>query len=991
VADGRHTGVRLALVALVALAALGPARSAAAQERIAISGDRLSGFVLPVEPLSGPIELRATRGDAWTVDDTKRLRLDGDVLVRIGPHRFEASKAVIWLNRLPSAGGVINQVAMFFDEVTNPSAAAGIGVSGRDLLVTASARGPVTLEVSILQPRRPRSDRLLRLAENRLAEHLARLAATTPALAQRPVVEYPLPPLPFRPEVGGRVTDADVDLPTVIDLPPPAERAPWLRAPQSTIRFSAGRTELVPGDEENTIRITGSVWIEYASLDLADPFTRMTLAAQRAVIFTDPGSLEDMARGQVDATKVRGIYLEGGVVATAGDGDYTVRTPRAYYDFRTGRAVMVDAVLRTYDRNTRLPVFARATELRQVAESQWEADSVRVTTSEFKTGHVALGAERMTVTRRPIAGDDDPDARETFIESADNTLRLGGVPVVWWPRFAGTVKDVPLQSASIGYEDNDGARIETRWNLFTLLGREAPDGVNVSLILDAFTKRGAGGGVDIDYELGNGDGRIELYGMYDDGTDKTSAGEDVEQDEDFRGLAVTESQWKLTQHWSAQVQSSLISDETFISTWREDDFQDRREFETAGLLKYQKDDLALTLLGKYEPNDFLSNDYLLASRGYQVERLPEGALHILGKSLFGDRVTWSVQTRVGRVKFHFEQSTPNELGIPATAFPGGPNTPVEDFFLASGFPTKTLTRIDSRHEIAMPMTMFEILKVVPFLVGRITRYSDDFQDFSGDDEDTRIFGAAGVTITTQFHRIDNAVENRLLDLHRLRHIIEPSVTFWYGTSNLEQFELPEYDVAVESLATGSAVRLGLRNVWQTQRGGPGRWRSVDVLTIDTSAVFDSDDGGRESPTPQFFDYRPEYSQFGDHVHGEAVWLVSDGLAVVGEGTYDMDESVFARGSIGAELRHNPQLSTHIEYRFIDASDNELLGIGWTYWLTTRYKLDLRPDIDLRNDRFRAVGLTITRRFPEFDLSVKLRYDDIRDDTSVGASIGLVEF
>ena len=66
----------------------------------------------------------------------------------------------------------------------------------------------------------------------------------------------------------------------------------------------------------------------------------------------------------------------------------------------------------------------------------------------------------------------------------------------------------------------------------------------------------------------------------------------------------------------------------------------------------------------------------------------------------------------------------------------------------------------------------------------------------------------------------------------------------------------EFDPEVESLGTGSVIRAGLRNVWQTQRGGPGRWRSVDVLTLDTGVVYNSNDANRESPTPQFFDYRP---------------------------------------------------------------------------------------------------------------------------------------
>ena len=40
-----------------------------------------------------------------------------------------------------------------------------------------------------------------------------------------------------------------------------------------------------------------------------------------------------------------GIYLEGDVTASANEGEYLIRAPRVYYDFTTGRAIMVDAIL----------------------------------------------------------------------------------------------------------------------------------------------------------------------------------------------------------------------------------------------------------------------------------------------------------------------------------------------------------------------------------------------------------------------------------------------------------------------------------------------------------------------------------------------------------------------------------------------------------------------------------------------------------------------
>src|SRR5690606_22908183 len=132
-----------------------------------------------------------------------------------------------------------------------------------------------------------------------------------------------------------------------------------------------------------------------------------------------------------------------------------------------------------------------------------------------------------------------------------------------------------------------------------------------------------------------------------------------------------------------------------------------------------------------------------------------------------------------------------------------------------------------------------ILDVTPFVSGAFVAYDDDFDEFSREAEDMRALGGAGVRIATQFSRTNNELDNRLFDLHRVRHIIEPSLTLWHGESTADSDDYPIYDQDVEGMSKGSAMRLGLRNVWQTQRGGPGRWYSVDVVTLDTDLILHS--------------------------------------------------------------------------------------------------------------------------------------------------------
>lgn len=977
--------VLLTLTIVVALSFFTTATNA--QQSIPINGDRLTGIVLPVEPIPGNIVLKAQRIWAWDVDDTKRLLLRGDVEVRIGAYDFRAANAVVWINRMPSAGGLINQIAVYFASVDDPTKRAGMGVQGNRVLITGSVRGEIQMTASSLDRSRPPSSDLLRRAEQRLAQYLRRLRVDPPALAQRPQWESAQELQDSRPRPGQPIPREVVDPPERVQLPPVASRTPPLFVPKSRIMFSWGRLDVTPGEDENVVTLTGSVTIEYLADRRQGEISQLTLSAERAVVFTDPGSIEEMATSEMSADSVRGIYLEGDVSVIAENGEYMMRAPKMYYDLATNQAIMLNSILRTYSDRSRAPIYVRAEEMRQIAENQWTGSKMRASTSEFFTPHLSIGSDRVTITRRKA--DEEEGDEEIHFDAQGNTLRMGNLPVLYWPQFSGTIDDIPLRGVQVGTSNNERFGFETTWDLFGLTGLEKPSGLEADVHLDAF-EDAAAAGVDVTYDNTMGVGNLELYGMYDDGEDRTSSGRKVDQDEAFRGVALWEHMLRIDRNWSLALQGSYISDETFITSWREDDFTDRREYETSAYLKYQRDNRALTVLGKYDMDNFISNDYLLASQQYQVEKLPEVAWRQYGESWFNDRVNYSGETRISRMRMRFERNTPDELGVRGRAFGIPGDVPVGVKLSDEGLTSEFVNRFDSRHELTAPME-WGIIKAVPFVVGRFTSYSDDFDEFSSDADSPRLFGSAGLRMTTRFQRVHNGVESQLFDLHRVRHIVEPRIVAWYAYADVDRDDLPVYDLEVESLADGGILELAVRNTFQTQRGGPGRWRSVDFLTVDTAVVLTENESDTDSPTPQYFAYRPEYTQLGDHLQSSFVFLPSDHLSFLGEATYDLEEEEVARGSIGTELRHSPVLSTFVEYRYIAVDKNELLGVGWNYRLTPKYRVQFRPDWDFREDEFRSVRLRVTRSFPDFDFNVQVRYDQIRDDTTIGASLDLAEF
>jgi len=995
---GRGRGIArklIAVIAAIAIASLATSPLCAQDDSptaVAISGDRLSGFVLPVEPVAGDIAFTAHQALVWQVDDTKRLLLSGDVEVRIADFTFQSDEAVIWLNRIPSADGLINQVAVYFDQVEDPSRRAGLGASGNRLLVTGSARGEVALNATVVDERRASGREIVQRGEARLARYLRTLLVAPPPLEQYPQVDAP--PREEIPVLvpGGPPPEVPLELPTDIEILP--ERDLPIFDPSGQIVFNAGKIEAQSGTEENIIICTGGLMVEYTD-DLGDQgFSRLTLSAERGVIFTKPGPIADVPTLAADADFVRGIYLEGNVVAT--DGQYTVRGSRVYYDVQKQQALMLDGVLRTYTRDIATPVWARAEEFRQISRTQWQAEKAIVSTSEFWTPHLAIGARQVLVEQRPATDDDGERGAaapaETYLDARDMTVELRGVPIFYWPQMAGTVRDLPIKSVSVGSDQNSDFSLETRWNLYSLFGEETPEGIDATLALDAFVGRGGGGGLVFEYEFPEIEGVADLYGIADSGIDKTATGRDVDSDQDFRGLALWEHQQQLSRKLTLQAQFSYISDETFISTWRESDFQERREYETSIYLRHLDDNTAWTLLAKGDLDDFMSNGWLIASRTYEVEKLPEFTYRRYGDSWFDDTVTYSGELRISNLRMSFIEATAEEMGLRAKRmFPGVPiDTPISELFEMAGFPERYIARADWRNEISIPGQV-GIFDVTPFFVGRITGYDDEFANFTSDAEETRLFGAAGVRVSTELQHIDNQAESRLFDIHRLRHLVEPSMTLWYGYSNADQFDYPVFDEEVESLADATAIRLGLRNTWQTQRGGPGRWYSSDFLTVDTALVFTSSNADLEHPVPQFFEYRPEYSVLGDHWTATVVWLPSESLSIVNHTTYDLDDGRVALGSIGGQLRHSPAFATFAEFRYIEASDSELLDVGWNMQLTPKYSVGFSPQWDFRNDEFRAVRLLVTRKFPEFDITVSAKHDEIKGETSVSAQMQWTDF
>ena len=955
------------------LLAAGVAAAAMAQDEDPVRPDaRLDGRTLAGLLVDAPLQnldvsLEASYVTAWEEGASRRLLLDKDAEIAIGPYRFRAARAAVWIEKIRlSSGTEATQLAIYFDQVRTPGAAPAVAQTADRLLVTALVSGALEVKADVFERGRPYGP-FIGDAEFRLAQRLAEII-------ERGDPDFVVSNFDrggWRPPPGYRLD--------LIESPPTDPEAPPQTAPfipeRAVVTFHGPDRTLVTGDEENALVISGGVAVQYE--DVAQG-RRLHLSADSAVVFLASRDLEKI--DGFDASEVRGVYLEGGVVAT--DGQYTMRGPRMYYDLAANTGVVLDAVFWTYDERRELPLYLRADVIRQEADDRWKAQNARFANVEFFEPHFAIGATSVALTRKPR-----PDGSLAYSVDADGvTYRVAGNHLLPIPGFKGEVEGSRAPRLSFRTRNGDPI-IYSRWDLFGLLGQEPPQGVSADLLADAYFDRGPAVGLDAKWATLENNGEFFAYYFRDDGEDRLGSGATISRDDDDRGTILADNRWRLTSEWTLFSEVATVSDPAFFDAIFEDIANTRRELRTGANLRRLRDEDVLSLDVSGPLDDFIVNEYLLQSRGYQVSRLPEVRYDRFDHQLFNGAVTHFGESRLGVVELRFTEADAREYGFDTNALAQralglAPNQSPEDFLRASGFPERQVTRLDSRHEFSAPLRS-GAWTLTPRAVGRFTAYDDDFNEFSPDENDSvRLWGSLGADLTTSFVRVDDQVSSDFWDLSRLRHIIEPTLSLWWADANIQSEDLPVFDESVEATAEGATFRAGLKNTWQTKRGGVGALRSVDWITLDLNYINASGDSPDPARLGRVFEDRPELGSFGEFAQADATMWLTDAVALVGSGVYDLEGDTASYASAGYFIDHGVGFSTFADLRYIDPLDSTLLHAGAGYRLTSKYAVDGSILYDLEDDQFQSTSASISRRFPQWTVRVAVSFDDLRDDTSL---------
>ena len=403
------------------------------------------------------------------------------------------------------------------------------------------------------------------------------------------------------------------------------------------------------------------------------------------------------------------------------------------------------------------------------------------------------------------------------------TFYIGKVPIFWWPYLYQSLDRTFSYLVAPAYLSSWGP---------SLLGQITfPIGEKITstVKLDYRSRRGVALGFDSDVTYGKDDNSLAKFSAYylqdqNPELNRTSLPRNGTPTSRYRFSL--QNRTHLTDDLTATVDVTKLSDGFILQDFFPPEFRTNPKPDNIVALTKTSPFYTLTAYGRFAFNTFFET----------TERLPEVAIDIKRHGLFGGPIFYEGETSVGELRRNF----------PA-------NSPFQDF---------NVFRIDSFHQLTYPNTYFGFLAIVPRVGFRETYYSRS-EDLTGSTyvsnplapefplpnpstlpafgpplnygaEVFRSVFNAGMEGSFKISREWDSVQNRVLGLDGLRHIIQPFANFSYVSSpnvdpatilqfdriqnstKLNPIDFPQY-TSIDALDNWTIARVGVRNRLQTRR------------------------------------------------------------------------------------------------------------------------------------------------------------------------------
>ena len=963
---------------------------------------------LPAGKLSDRIVVAADAGSHWVEGVYDVYLLHGNCLINQGLTYARSRDAVLWIERGGERGEPPHKVIAYLE--------GDVDINYRQGDAPGKAGGAASLKDK---------------------SWFGRFYSVSPVDVQKMQLEAPPPQKPpvyehaqanFDPAPKAALTaDAaqfaePIPAPAPLVAPPPGQYR--IRVQKRSAVSPDGDVFSNPATNEYIALLQGGLNIV---VDGVDQLGSIDVDTDNLVIWTE-GQLQPGAQGESfqDKNRPLEIYMEGNVVFR--QGDRTIYAQRMYYDVRRETGIVLAVEMKTPVPKFEGLMTLKADVVQQVGRDRFVAQNASLTSSRFGVPGYELRARDMSYEDvqhpriDPLTGIPavDPTGaqiidHEKMVTSRNNVIAIEQVPVFYWPVIATDMEQPNYYLDGVRFTSDRvfGNRIMTDWDGYQLLGiRNKPPGTKLIFSADYLSKRGPATGATFNYERqtlwgvpASTSGFVDMWGIYDNGLDNLGyLRRDFIPENTFdpnrqhlRGRLLAQHRQLLPNDWQLTGELGYISDNNFLEQYYEREWDQLKDESTDLEIKKYLDNSSFSGFASARLNPFFT----------ETNWLPRVDHFWLGQPLLGDRLTWYEHTNLAYAQFKSATQptlATDQLNWAPLPWEGPAGT------------TRQGDRVATRQELDLPFAA-SVVKFDPYVLGEVAHWGQvlDNSDLS------RAYGTFGLRASLPIWTVDPTIQSTLFNVNGIAHKMVFDIDAFYSqaTTNVTNLPLydqvddndieayrrwlaftdfggpppvpPQYDERFYAIRRGlqnwvaspsteiandlTAVRLGLRQRWQTKRGPIGRQRIVDWILFNTDVtVFPDASRDNFGATLGLLDY-------------DFRWHVGDRTTVVSDGYFDFFTNAPQYASIGMFVNRPPRGNVYLGFRSFEGPiSSNVVVTSYSYRMSPKWMSTFGTTFDIKNARNIGQNFTITRIGESFLMVLNVNVDTSKGN--VGATMAV---
>lgn len=620
-----------------------------------------------------------------------------------------------------------------------------------------------------------------------------------------------------------------------------------------------------------------------------------------------------------------------------------------FYEFNTGKARYVN--FRAYT----APIYIRAATAERIGEGEYKLEDGFLTTCDYDNPHWRIRAKTIEVHDDHV------------IVGHRVRWQLGSASVMSWSRVSRDLHDdAPHWVVIPGWRSRFGPYLLASYNLLI------DHNTRLTFHADERLRRGPGFGADLEYNADwFGRGMVSSYYTHDQDA-RTLKPLSTRTDPDRYRF-----HWENRAEWPHDITfttlATTLSDNAVERDFYEQTFRRNIQPDTYAELVKRSDNWTLTTLVRPRFDNFWT----------RTERLPEISLDAQRQPLFGSPIFYESTTSIVNLQQSF-----NNLAKTA------------------GFTDFDTVRFDAFHQILWPKTHWGWLAFTPKVGVRGTYYTDTPGQSTDSNGLGRVVFNTGFEASVKFwHQWD--IHNDKLDIHGLRHIIQPTIEYAYIQASRSPTELFQFDTTfpasgrlpfehlqplsfaqfdqIDAINEGNVVRLGLRQKLQTKRYDQ-TWNLVD-LNLFADWHLNAD---HTTYPDQLFTQDGLSDLFLDFKFRPARWL-----SIRLDTRYDMEKTRVNEFNTETRFIPNRRFNFGILTRYLAESQgvfgppSSLFATDVHWQITEQWSARVTHRFEADNGRLEEHEYTLARDLHDWVIAVSAR--ELRGDVQVVLFISLKAF